>query len=1760
MLAFLYIFIIILLILLVVDKKKIPYYNIYISFLSLALPLICFTFYGQILGFLLSIYLCDSEGKLSLIDSSLKCRTGTWFYIESVLGILCSIFLTFISFVTILIFYRPNFILEENDVLKKTSSIPELILFINKIIFLLIFNFLEDKEYLQWFILFVLFIITFINVYSSFYFNNYENKILMKFNKALSLVLFWSICCLVIGKIFDGWGFNGTFHLFCFGTFLIIIFFIYHKEKINDFYTIEFKQINSAKARLEYIKKLINIIKNKDKSRQNFIIFHTFVLIREENCINKNCKLKKYLNMIEKGNKSDFILHQYCQTLFEMAIKKFPDDIILKSNYIVYLITQMSKKKLAQKILFSMEPKLFHFQNNYIIFCCRKFIEEYTPGSKKNFEEHNKNIMKTMEYEKMYNIFRDDLGKAASLYYEFWSSLYRSHLQGTEDFNKLNNIGEKLNNLIKKIHENFNKLHNVKGDDLKVLNLYSLFLKNILNSKNKYDNLRPAFLDLCNIDKIQDKEVDYSNFDLKVLNNGDEYKYLVVSAEEENLGIILNISLNVCHIFGYNKKEILGKKANILMPEIYHNQFDNYLMQHTNEVKTRFYELLTNKREYFPEFMEMLIDCKNKSKYLIILSMKAFFAQTEKSEHVYIIEFSTDENILLNKLHEMFNLPKINPISIDYKLFNYCYILTDCQFNIQTFTSNCQELLGLNSNALNSNIDITLFIDLFKEFIDKMIYEENMENDVSKYEKSDLNLLNYAENFRNNHNGTYKTNAGPSHISKDKKLIYKRYIAENEFNEYRLINWKIYDLIQLLKGNNNISNISESLRSVKDKKNNNDNNNDNFKIIIQYDKSEKIDNAFTKKNILYGNTTERQFLLVIKKAEFNGKHVGYKFFFKREKVICIPDENVEKKIENNLKFKLNKAGKIKNSVSFLNLNTNENDENNKFNEGNIHNSKTHNFKLLKLSKSLKSKKNEANLDNIDIDNADDIDNNINNLIEGKKSNISAQTEEASVIDVIERKGTSPEKKNILKKKPTKFSSLKNIHKDKISNKNILIIDQNFTPSSDFNFILDIDSMSFRPIHKANQSEKNTLNLLRNEAMAKMKQYEIIKKNLKKNKITFSSHESSYEDSESDEDELSSSLESNHFPEVRKEKKNINLKVIDKEEKSIVKDKKIKEEIEGHYYKVNGLNKIKFMLYDFDQEMVIDKGVKKDIKSEVENNIINYKLKIPIGMDKDINDPSFKIKKYLLKYSSPQLKKEKSTLSSKTLSNIGINKEKKNYKEQESYKRIENALYKNDKEKLIIKMYIFIILSFIIILAIASFILYFIITNLTTTTNNILLLIYSTNLRHFTNMGTYYLTELLVLNMNSTNPFLSNETELTDDINIYGVYCTSYINYPINLSREEYMKNVSDSFKDAFFSGHQNMENMIGMNFELHENNSYHLKVKPFNTIMAYDIFTQRNVTSTLFVSIVQVYSYFYQLIISENINIENSEVFNFMANANNNVGQGIEDAIKIYLSELQIRKKNSIVISVVFIIIIFVFHLFLYFLIKLTYIQIIQRKLGYISIFYDISLNFIKSAMIKCERFISKLNPNELLIIQEKNENYDDSTSFSNYEDDLKLKNTTTKKSNKNNSNKVNDQIDKKIKFEDVSENRVFTIKFVLILLFSFFYLIIILWQYMTLINTIEIIGFYIYYTQHYHNNFLNLFLAFRQFIAYKDSEMHNMKVLEYLSYAEREIYQTFTSDITFLSENSYKITGLTQIFNEIQKNKLCSKDSEIEIRNSMGQ
>ena len=120
-----------------------------------------------------------------------------------------------------------------------------------------------------------------------------------------------------------------------------------------------------------------------------------------------------------------------------------------------------------------MKSNLLFLDNNFKIYRCKRYIEEYNSINNLKSEEgvEANDILQEMEYKNNTKEFKRLLSKSSSLYYDFWSSLYSSHLQGTEDFKKLNDIGAELNELIEKIEIIFQKLFEIKNNDLSMIKL-----------------------------------------------------------------------------------------------------------------------------------------------------------------------------------------------------------------------------------------------------------------------------------------------------------------------------------------------------------------------------------------------------------------------------------------------------------------------------------------------------------------------------------------------------------------------------------------------------------------------------------------------------------------------------------------------------------------------------------------------------------------------------------------------------------------------------------------------------------------------------------------------------------------------------------------------------------------------------------------------------------------------------------------------------------------------------------------------------------------------------------------------------------------------------------------------------------------------------------------------------------------------------------------------------------------------------------------
>ena len=1651
--------------------------------MRIVLPTVSLSFFGQIFEILILIYLCDNDG-ISTNSNTIKCPNSTMYYILFVLSSIAILFLLIISYISISMYFKPSFMVDKSSSLQKIDSYPNKIFFFNKIIFIVLTNIIYKNQIYTWFILIILCLSSYVNMLGFTQYNNYQNKLLLELNKFFSILLFGIIDTLIIGKIFNELGFNGTLYLFIFIIIMSITSAFLYQERLNSFPSINFNELKSGCERLKYIKRFLDLVKTKHLTREKTLLFDTLIKIKEENCINKNCNLKKYLKYLEKGESNDFILFQHCQYLYELAIKKFPDDYNLKINYIVYLVIQMSKKKLAERVLYTMKYKLFQFENNFLIYCCQKFIKSYKISSDNIFEEENKNVVKKVEYDKLYEEFKNDLTKASTLYYDFWNTLNKFHIQGIEDFDKLKQIGKKISVLNTNIETKFNILHNIKGDDGNLLYLYSGFNKYILDNKIKYEKIKNISVSISNVYKIKDFEIDYTNFDFKFFEETDEYKYIIISAEENNLGTIINISHNASKIFGYIRHELIGRKFSCLVPNLYHNEFENYLYKLTNQLKIKFYNSLTNKKEYLPESIELFISGKDKSKYLIPLYIKMILVQTEDNEHAYIIKISYFDDINLNKINNIFKLGNIFDINKnkEEKMYKYCIVLTDKNFIIQTFTVNCLEQLGLSTHSMNTNIDLTLFIPEFDEDVDNLIRNERKKNENN----DDIKEKNIENKFRNYHSSEIKSKIDNIKLDSfmNNKILYKRYIAEKNYSESKLITWKVDSLKKYLENNkSSISKPDTTIINTQVK---------NFYAIIENEQ----------------NSNEKLFLLIIKKTEFNNKHIGYTFFFRREYVKCIEKNNIEiikSDINNNQNNKLNKSIKS----NFLSLKSSDKIKvnNNIENNNDIKYSKTQKKLIAKVPKSLDIKKGE----------------NIVGIIQGKIKNILKEDSN-------------------LKKTPIKKCSFKNISSelsifktndneddssDIFSTKELNSKLNTYIPKSKFNFLLDINLMSFKPSNIISKTD-NFIESLKKEAQKKIKL-----KNINKNPKTIkdsSEYDSSEEENETDEDNENSDSKENIYT--------LNSKNLNEKKK---KEGNMIENIDKEYYRVSGLNKIKLMIFDFEQEMIVEIGDKKENKSEIENILINYKLKLPIVMDKDGNDPSLKIKKLLLKYS----KNDQPTGKIMRVDSISENQNALQLKKKkETYKIIESELNKKEREKSIIIYSIFCFFANLVLIGMGGFSLYFILSELSNFRGNINLILYSSIIRHYTYLGIYHTRMYTLAKVNSSGMIHQNEE--------------------IIKNRAKYLENLNNQIGNDFFNGSKVLEEMIAINYKLSKNNEIKLYNKISQNIIMDDEFNPKNVSSSYMIGISQIYSHFYYMLANiDKLKYNSAGALNFVYNALNNVGIALNEIINVFLDEIKYKKSNHIKLFYIIISLYLILLIIIYIIIRINYKNIITRRDTYTSAFFQINLSFIKDSILNCEIFLNRLNRNELISNKDKNKGVNDIsiTSFDNPDNNLSI-NDQSKKVQKN-VNKSNNSFRLKKNILKKKKNINLIIIFILFLLIVYIYLLIPLIVFNKNISMFEFMGLYMYNMLHFHTNTIKIYNSFNEYLFYEESTVENIPVLDYINNTMNDICDTFSEEISFLYTVAENIPGLNERLLKVQKEKLCNLndfcDNYIDTATSLG-
>ena len=172
--------------------------------------------------------------------------------------------------------------------------------------------------------------------------------------------------------------------------------------------------------------------------------------------------------------------------------------------------------------------------------------------------------------------------------------------------------------------------------------------------------------------------------------------------------------MNICNIFGYTKKELIGSHINILIPEIFHQVHNSLMIKNAEESKLNLFEGLCKNTIYAPNFIQKEIYCITKTKLLIPINIKIYLVNSEENDLVYIAE--VEKKISINK--DLLSKITINPEK-------FC-ILTDTNFLIQSFTPNCLYFLNINYEDISCNCSIINYIKQFREDYLSALTETNI--------------------------------------------------------------------------------------------------------------------------------------------------------------------------------------------------------------------------------------------------------------------------------------------------------------------------------------------------------------------------------------------------------------------------------------------------------------------------------------------------------------------------------------------------------------------------------------------------------------------------------------------------------------------------------------------------------------------------------------------------------------------------------------------------------------------------------------------------------------------------------------------------------------------------------------------------------------------------------------------------------------------------------------------------------------------------
>ena len=658
---------------------------------------------------------------MELVLMPLKCKNGVvdtvkdgaecWkkmHYLYAVLGVAVNVIFVPILFIMITFYFSPFQIRNSTT---KISGERDSFLFLIKLIFILQ-HLLIKNQYVSVVITLLLSAYNFVSQYSE---PTYNNFILQIFVHVRNSAIFWTYFVLFVGKLLYNTKVDGVVYLLIFGYPVIMYFsFIYYKKIEGDFnYTsANFNNIKDYMEKTRYMVKLIESYIDDGRglrygremvNQKNDILLKGLINQHEEQCIDEDCPLKKFLENSGNYNVQKLCLLNYMNGYFTFGIKQFPESRELLIAYIQFNYSKKFNLNAVRTHLGKIQRLTNSIIQDFIIFSMEQDIKRI----KNKFGDEGDAEQEIDAMAQKYQRLKFLIENSTKLYGEFWG-IFATNVTNNLNTIKLYSLGEKLNkylNEINDIWENQLKGKKIELENQSVAQLYSRFLKEILWDKKRSEEIQKKLNDEHHrhheAKKVMEEGPNVGNFDY-ILENQDFV--IFANANEKGVCNIVQCSNSMVYLLGYLKKDIIGKPIEFIMPSIFVEGHAKMLEEHIKKMHSH----QNSQRDSFRA-------SDKKETFLLPKSKMGYLAPLNAKFTVY------DDNDFSNNF-----VIKVKLEAKDTKSVYAYYVLTKPDFSIDS----------ISSSALN----LGLSMDLLKKYVVKMSV-------LVRDQNSEINLLEELKNY-----------------------------------------------------------------------------------------------------------------------------------------------------------------------------------------------------------------------------------------------------------------------------------------------------------------------------------------------------------------------------------------------------------------------------------------------------------------------------------------------------------------------------------------------------------------------------------------------------------------------------------------------------------------------------------------------------------------------------------------------------------------------------------------------------------------------------------------------------------------------------------------------------------------------------------------------------------------------------------------------------------------------------------------------------